>query len=324
MNVFIDTNVLLDFFRMSSGDLEELRKIARLENNGNITLLVSDAVQDEFYRNRETVIADSLRQFEKSKFELHRPNIIRPHAESIELEQMQSRIRELTKTIVARVSAEAVATETTADKVVKELFDATRIHVVDAAVIESAIRRTTLRKPPGKKDSCGDAIHWEWLLSHVPANEELHIISRDGDFESDLVEGAIDSYLAREWALRKSATCRLYRSLSGFLKEHFPDIQLADQLAKTAAIEKLEHSSNFATTHNAIAHLSKFDDFTPIDIQRIINAYLTNNQIHWILGDDDVKEFAHKLVTLAYSNELVPDVLPIEEMLNELDLQEMQ
>ena len=86
MNLFIDTNVLLDFFRMSSGDLEEIRKIARLSANKKITLLISEFVIDEFSRNRESVIAQSVSQFKKSKLELHRPNIIRSHPESIELE----------------------------------------------------------------------------------------------------------------------------------------------------------------------------------------------------------------------------------------------
>jgi predicted nucleic acid-binding protein len=323
MNVFIDTNVLLDFFRMSSGDLEELDKLAQLARSGNIKLLVSDAVQDEFSRNRENVIAESLTQFKKSKFELHRPNIIRPHNESVELEQMNSRIRELTKTIVDRVTAEAVACETTADMVVKKLFAATDTHTVDPKILDAAVRRNTLRKPPGKKDSCGDAIHWEWLLAHVSDNEDLHVISRDGDFESQLSKGVLDPYLASEWARRKSSTCYLYLSLSSFLQQHFADIQLADQLAKGAAIVKLEQASNFATTHNAIARLSQFDDFTPAELQRMAEAYKSNNQINWILGDDDVKEFAHKLVTMAYLNELIDAVFPIEEMLNELEIQEM-
>ena len=75
MNVFIDTNLLLDFFRMSSGDLDEIRKIALLSKSGELNLLISDFVQDEFFRNRETVISTALKQFEKSKAELHRPNI---------------------------------------------------------------------------------------------------------------------------------------------------------------------------------------------------------------------------------------------------------
>lgn len=323
MNVFIDTNVLLDFFRMSSGDLEELQKLVRLASTGNVNLLVSDVVQDEFMRNRENVIAESLQQFKKSKFELHRPNIVRLHAESVELEQMQSRIRELTNTITERVTAEAVSGETKADKVVGELFAATQIHNVESSIVRTAMDRTALRKPPGKKDSLGDAIHWEWLLRHLPNGEDLHLISRDGDFESKLSAEQLDPYLAKEWSDRKSSVCYLYESLRSFLKRHFANIQLADQIAKDAAIEKLEQSANFATTHNAIARLIQFDDFTSSELCRIIEAYKSNNQIHWILGDDDVKEFAQKLVTMAYSNQLIDEVFPVEQKLNELELQDM-
>lgn len=323
MNVFIDTNVLLDFFRMSSGDLDELRKLARLAATDAITLLVSSAVKDEFSRNREKVIADSLDQFRKSTFELHRPNIIRSHPESVELEHIQARSRELIKTIETRVIAEAEACETTADKLVRELFDATTLHSVDSTIVDAAIRRTTLRQPPGKKDSCGDAIHWAWLLSHVPDTEDLHIISRDGDFESPLLKGRLDSHLASEWSDRKSSACRLYLTLSEFLREHFSNIQLADQLAKAAAIQKLEQSPNFATTHNAVANLCLFDDYTSLELERLITAYRTNSQINWIIGDEDVKEFAHKLVTMAYANGLVDEVYPLEEMLNDLEVEEM-
>ena len=52
MNICIDTNVLLDFYRLSGGDLEELRKIAKLSANKHISLYISDYLRDEFYRNR--------------------------------------------------------------------------------------------------------------------------------------------------------------------------------------------------------------------------------------------------------------------------------
>ena len=77
----------------------------------------------------------------------------------------------------------------------------------------------------------------------------------------------------------------------------------------------LETSPNFATTHNAIAQLSAIDDYTPQELRRLITAYQANNQIHWILEDEDVKQLAHKLVTIAYQNELMDEVLPIEGML---------
>lgn len=323
MNVFIDTNVLLDFFRMSSGDLEEIRKIARLSANNKITLLVSDFVIDEFTRNREGVIAQSISQFNKSKLELHRPNIVRAHPESLELEKLQRGFRELVKTLSDRSVIEARDKKTKADLIIAELFDSTTIYEVAGDIIDRAILRVSLRRPPGKEGSNGDAIHWEWLLHKVTNGEDLHLISGDGDFESAISEGALSSYLENEWSSAKESQCILYRSLSDFLKVHFADIKLADEIDKSIAIERLETSPNFTTTHNALVQLMGIDDYTPKELQRLINAYITNNQIHWIIGDKDVRAFAHKIVTLAHANNLIDEVYPIEERLNELELQEI-
>ena len=87
-----------------------------------------------------------------------------------------------------------------------------------------------------------------------------------------------------------------------------------------AAIEKLENSPNFATTHNAIERLMTFDDYSREEVLRLISAYQTNNQINWILGDDDVKQFAHKIVTLAHARSLNDKASPIEKMLNDLEV----
>ncbi len=305
---------------MSHGDLEELRKIARLASNQRLTLHISSQVKDEFERNREGVIKQSLTQFEKSAFELHRPNIVRAHAESTELEQLQARFRELVKALSARVVQESRQRETTADRVISELFASTQIGTVTDEIITRGLRRVELGRPPGKKDSCGDAIHWEWLLSTVPDFEDLHIICRDGDFESSMEEGTLSRYLADEWTRTKHSNCILHRSLAGFLRAHFPDVRLADEVDKLAAIEKLETSPNFATTHNAIERLMRLDDYSREEVLRLINAYQTNNQINWILGDDDVKQFAHKIVMLAFACNLDDKAFPIEEMLNDLEL----
>jgi predicted nucleic acid-binding protein len=322
MNLFIDTNILLDFYRMSSGDLEEIRKIARLSANKKVTLLISDFVIDEFSRNREGVIAQSVSQFQKSKLELHRPNIIRSHPESIELEKLQKRFKELIKTLAERAVTEAQDKSTKADVVIKELFESAEIQAVDDEIIDRAIRRVSLRRPPGKEGSNGDSIHWEWLLRKVEISEDLHLVSGDGDFESSVTSGLLASYLDEEWFSKKSSKCILYRSLSEFLRLHFADIKLADEIDKYILIERFETSPNFATTHNAIEKLIDIDDYTPKEIQRLISAYITNNQINWILGDEDVKAFAHKVVTMAYENNLIDDAFPIEEMLNELELEE--
>ena len=67
MHIFIDANIFLDFYRLSYGDLEELRKIAKLTENEKITLYLSELLVDEYSRNRENAIAQAVNQFKNSK-----------------------------------------------------------------------------------------------------------------------------------------------------------------------------------------------------------------------------------------------------------------
>ena len=60
MNIFIDTNVYLSFYHLSSDDLEELKKLVVLAREGKVVLLLPEQVIDEFRRNRAAKIADAL------------------------------------------------------------------------------------------------------------------------------------------------------------------------------------------------------------------------------------------------------------------------
>ena len=53
------------------------------------------------------------------------------------------------------------------------------------------LRRTEVGNPPGKADSLGDALNWEWLLEQEIEfwDDELILISSDNDYESELIKG---------------------------------------------------------------------------------------------------------------------------------------
>jgi predicted nucleic acid-binding protein len=321
MNVFIDTNILLDFFRLSQADLEELRKVAKLSEHKRITWLVSAFLVDEFARNRETVIHKAIAQFSETVVRLHRPNLVRSYAECIQLEQMQDAARKLVDVLKGKVTDDARAGATKADSVIKELFSSSEIRSVSEEIFLRGMRRGDLSQPPGKKDSYGDAIHWEWLLDTVPNGEDLFIVSGDGDFCSPLEDCALSEYLKDEWSTRKHSTCVLFCSLTTFLKHHFPEIRLADEVGRLLAVERFETSSNFATTHNAIKQLSRFDEFSKDELARLLSGFSTNDQIRWILGDEDVKEFAEKVVRLAFANGLDALAEPLAESLIQLGVE---
>lgn len=315
MNIFIDTNIFLGFYSFSAGDLEELRKVAKLSLNEKIKLFISDHLSNEFQRNRESVISQAVTELEKSKVDLKLPNLARTYDASVEIRKRKTEFEAQLKELKAKVLDDIRNNSLKADLVITEVFESADIYTVPQEILQAGIMRHQLRQPPGKKDSCGDAIHWEWLLATVPDEEELIIISNDADFESPLEKGTIDKFLQNEWSAKKKSNVSLVKLLSQFLSTHFPDIKLADQIDKISAIERLEKSPNFSSTHRAIEILGTIDDFTKDEVLRLINAYTSNDQINWIIGDEDVDEFAEKIINLARTHEVEEESYPLQAML---------
>src|ERR1019366_701494 len=64
IHLFIDTNAFLSFFAYTKDDVEELKKLASLIKTKQLKLYLTEQVRDEFYRNREKKLHDSIAQFE--------------------------------------------------------------------------------------------------------------------------------------------------------------------------------------------------------------------------------------------------------------------
>jgi len=318
MRVFIDTNILLGLYQLSGPDLDELKKIIELAKNGQIKVLLPQQVADEFWRNRERVIRDALDTFAKTKAQQFLPNIIRSNDKCNDLRKAVDLVNGLAKALREETEAAINNQGLAADKIVESLLK--KCKAVPPEIVQKAILRKQLGNPPGKADSLGDAVNWEWLLSRSKTFDDLIIISADGDFESELISSTPKEFLIREW--ERTATggnLTLYKSLPEFLKAHFPDIKLSGEIDKLAAIEKLEKSLSFAATHNAIAKLNKFDDFTDNEIIRLATAYDSNSQVHTIFGDQDVAAFAKKIIPLAKSEDALEAVKSLEMLLEQIE-----
>lgn len=97
-----------------------------------------------------------------------------------------------------------------------------------------------------------------------------------------------------EWTGKKKSKAVLYKRLSQFLSVMFPDAKVAAELEKDILITALVNSSCFATTHQAVADLSKFASFSPKQASEIADAYIVNSQVGWIATDEDVHAFGQK------------------------------
>lgn len=79
-------------------------------------------------------------------------------------------------------------------------------------------------------------------------------------------------------------------------EEAYKEIFLDFENRRIEAIQKLVSSDNFATTHMAISELEEFRNYlSDEEILQILEATISNNQINWILTDDDVKQFISDL-----------------------------
>jgi fibrillarin-like rRNA methylase len=63
---------------------------------------------------------------------------------------------------------------------------------------------------------------------------------------------------------------------------------------------------SFVQTHSVVAKLLKHADFSPIQIEQLVQIAQTNDEVGWIIGDTDVHAFYASL--LKHEDSLSPDV----------------
>lgn len=307
MNLFIDTNVYLSFYHFSNDDLEELNKLSVAIDNKKIKLFITEHAISEYKRNRDAKIADALKRFVEQKAPTQFPQICKEYKEFDDLRKCLSAYEVYKSRILTSLKSDIEHRTLGADKIILDLFSrATTIPLKDE-YFDKALRRHQLGNPPGKKDSIGDAVNWTCLASAVPENEEMFFISNDKDYFSVLAEENPCHFLVDEWKTQKGSEIWFYRSLSDFFREKFPDIKLASELEKELAIKNFVNSSSFDSTHKAIKKLTKFNDLTSEDINQIISASVTNNQIYLIKEDEDIRSFLFGLAE-NYEEEIDTDL----------------
>lgn len=316
MDLFIDTNIFLNFFHYSSDDLEELKKLAVVLREGRLRLLLPEQVVVEFHRNREAKIADSLKRLRDTRLSPQFPQMCKDYPEYDELRGHQRAFEEAHRRLIDQIIADVDAKSLKADALIESLFEvAVRIETTPA-LLDRARIRFDVGNPPGKNRSLGDALNWEALLQQVDAGRDLHLVSGDSDYCSDLDDNRLDGFLAEEWETAKRARVSVFKRLSAFFRAEFPQIRLAAEAEKDLAIRDLGNSGSFSQTHGLVARLQQYADFTPAQLNEIVSAALTNNQVYWIAGDDDVHAFLSTVIQ-GHENQIEPENLAkLKELLD--------
>lgn len=296
MNLFIDTNVFLSFYHLSNDDLEEIHKLTVLIEKREVTLWLTEQVKDEFKRNRENKISEAMKKLKEQKTKPQFPQICKDYEEYPEIRELQKQYSQKLSSLTKKVTDDVTGSTLKADQKIKELFAKSKVIETTNELVAKARFRMDVRNPPGKDGSLGDAINWEGLLESVDDNQKLYLIADDKDYYSVLDEYKLKEFLSDEWKDKKSEEVVFYRRLSQFFKDHYPDIKLATELEKELAIRNLVNSGNFANTHSAISKLSKYAEFNKSQVNELVQICFTNDQVGWIISDDDVEEFYKSLL----------------------------
>lgn len=291
MHVFLDANIYLAFYRYSDDDLDELRKLIAAVGQPTTTLYVTQQVKDEFERNREATIVESLKSLDEVKV---RKSFARIFTNLPEYERLRVALDEyeaLRGALSSQARSRALDRSLHADDLIAALFEAVPPIARTDEIVRAARNRVELGNPPGKRGSLGDAVNWETLLREVPDGQPLILVSADDDFRSPLDPGGLHGFLSAEWHDRKASGTELFRSLNSLFGRYYPHIKLAAELERDFAVSRLVESESFLETHAAIRDLSGHSGFSDVQVQELVRAANRNTQIKWILADPDVQEF---------------------------------
>ena len=77
MNVFVDTNILLEIYEAKNASASDLDELIKWSNDKTIQLLTTKMAIEEFERNRDRVVSDSLMKFGKMEVHIVFPGFVR-------------------------------------------------------------------------------------------------------------------------------------------------------------------------------------------------------------------------------------------------------
>jgi hypothetical protein len=239
--LFIDTNILLDFYR-NRGDAG-IALLGRLDSLHD-RIIGTYQVEMEFKKNRQNVIVSCLADLKDASGGISAPGFL-SSAKSLEIIHRQKkdnakRLKELKDRIT-----KVLANPTINDPVYKVTQ---RLFAIDSGFYlkrtdkrkyqlrRAAWKRFILGYPPRKKNdtSTGDGINWEWIVDCVQrSNRDVLIVSRDADY-GVTVDGHcyVNDCLLQELKERtkKSRSIALYDRLSEALRRL--DVEVTEEEIK--------------------------------------------------------------------------------------------
>jgi hypothetical protein len=190
--IFIDTNILLDFYRVRGWE-PKLSMLDHIASNHD-RLITTSQIEMEYKKNRQRVILEALGKMKTPDWNaLSIPAFLVESKHSKAIERGKKEIDAQTKRVRSRI--EAVFRDPSrydrVFRVAQALFRSkTAVNLSRTNAARSTIRRLAWKRfilgyPPRKDGdtSTGDAINWEWIIRCcADAQKDVILVSRDSDY----------------------------------------------------------------------------------------------------------------------------------------------
>jgi hypothetical protein len=324
MNLYIDANIFLDFYRLPTTDIEELKKLVVLIDGKQINLLMPQQTLEEINRNRDKTVFTAMKSAKDESFSLkgNYPEFLKLYDEHGQILALLREVNSKHAMLMKKADETISAKNLDADVLINNLLAAADKLETTPEIFNKAINRFRRGNPPGKnKNSVGDEINWETLKASVKYGEDIFLVSRDLDYKSAVGKGEVNSFLKSEWEKDKNSKLNFFDTLAGFFKAKYPDIKIAADLKAKILIERLSQSGSFATTHACVGALMQMESFNNNQAKELIQILELNQQVRLILIDDDVNAL-YRRIAKENGNEISEDArATLERLLEEVDIQ---
>lgn len=244
--LFVDTNVLLDFYRIRNSDisLEYLKQLEACKDR----LIITSQIEMEYKKHRQETIIDSLNSFGSPDWSrLSGPAIVADlqamkmiGKQKEEIAKQQKRVNEKIQMILKNPTGNDPVYQCLQRLFrSKSDYNLSREKSTRFTIRSLAKKRFILGYPPRKKNdiSIGDAVNWEWIVQcAINSGKHIIIVTRDKDY------GAIykgNSFL-NDW-LRQEFSQRVSRKRKIILTEK---LSMALRMVHAAVTKEMEEEEN--------------------------------------------------------------------------------
>lgn len=229
--LFIDTNILLDFYRDRKSDVS-MKFLEQIEACRD-RLILGSQIEMEYKKNRQHVIIESLGKFGAPDWgKLSAPALVSETQAAGMIDKHRKELVKQQKILTGKIQAilERPGTQDEVYKVLQRVFKHKSPYNLDRedkrrfTIRRLARKRFSLGYPPRKKNetSYGDSINWEWLIQcSIDSGKDVVIVTRDTDFGVIYKNKSyLNDWLAQEFKQRVSQKrkLKLTASLSEGLK----------------------------------------------------------------------------------------------------------